>query len=587
MCSLTIHTTGMHNDDISPLFSHPEKPDEDARPTKPGPIVHRLPVELNNWQVWDVDGASSTLSSSVGQEAAEAETADFCTPHIPDRTDDIVIATLPERRWQVEPGAAVTLPVTVLNNGTHRLAIRAHLEGWLDDRWVAEPYVQVSIAPGEQRTLELTVAPPRNCSVEAGDYHLAIVLRSPDEPARTARLGVILAVLPFDRILVDLADAVDVPATWWRRTLSLPVRVTNEGNCTRSLRLVAATPSRQGRFVFPSGEDAETVALAPGQRMRVPLQLNVRRLPLMALHSRSLPFVLQATADDGRVLQQMNSRVEVHPIVGGWQIFSLVGLAMAGTVAAFLMLVLGMLFLRINAADAPVIAPAPVAYAAPAVIVVTLNQPVNANAVSLERAGGASALAVAPQSQPDPSLPLVLPDQVTAPGSGGPARAAIQPSVVAAQGSPAVGADATLNSSSMSYAQMFQSIGAQYDLDWRMLAAQAYIESGFDTLALSSAGAMGLMQVLPSTWREWAPAANANDPFDSYSNVRVAAVYLDYLRVQLARQGYPETEWMLVAYNWGIDRLNDFLAGGGDWQELPEARRRYAEEILRIAQTLP
>jgi soluble lytic murein transglycosylase-like protein len=98
---------------------------------------------------------------------------------------------------------------------------------------------------------------------------------------------------------------------------------------------------------------------------------------------------------------------------------------------------------------------------------------------------------------------------------------------------------------------------------------------------------MGLMQVLPSTWREWAPAANANDPFDSYSNVRVAAVYLDYLRVQLARQGYPETEWMLVAYNWGIDRLNDFLAGGGDWQELPEARRRYAEEILRIAQTLP
>ena len=73
----------------------------------------------------------------------------------------------------------------------------------------------------------------------------------------------------------------------------------------------------------------------------------------------------------------------------------------------------------------------------------------------------------------------------------------------------------------------------------------------------------------------------------SYSNVQVAAVYLDYLRGRLAPQGHPEKEWMLVAYNWGPDRLNDFLAGGGAWADLPEARRRYAEDILRIAQTIP
>ncbi|MFN3333010.1 MAG: transglycosylase SLT domain-containing protein, partial [Caldilinea sp.] len=139
----------------------------------------------------------------------------------------------------------------------------------------------------------------------------------------------------------------------------------------------------------------------------------------------------------------------------------------------------------------------------------------------------------------------------------------------------------------MTYAQMFQTIGVQYDLDWRMLAAQAYIESGFDSLALSSAGAMGLMQVLPGTWREWAPVVGASDPFDSYSNVQVAAIYLDHLRSQLARRGYTEKEWTLVAYHWGIDRLNNFLAEGGSWQDLPEARRRYAEDILRIAQTLP
>ena len=88
-----------------------------------------------------------------------------------------------------------------------------------------------------------------------------------------------------------------------------------------------------------------------------------------------------------------------------------------------------------------------------------------------------------------------------------------------------------------------------------MLAAQAYIESGFDSLALSDAGAMGLMQVLPDTWREWAQPVEASDPFDAYSNVLVAGVYLDYLRSDLAGKGYPDTQWMLVAYNWGPDKL--------------------------------
>jgi hypothetical protein len=67
----------------------------------------------------------------------------------------------------------------------------------------------------------------------------------------------------------------------------------------------------------------------------------------------------------------------------------------------------------------------------------------------------------------------------------------------------------------------------------------------------------------------------------------VAAVYLDYLRRELSAKGYPEAEWMLVAYNWGPDRLNDFLTDGGGWDTLPEVRRQYASEILRIAKSIP
>jgi hypothetical protein len=80
---------------------------------------------------------------------------------------------------------------------------------------------------------------------------------------------------------------------------------------------------------------------------------------------------------------------------------------------------------------------------------------------------------------------------------------------------------------------------------------------------------------------------DAADPFDAYANTLVAATYLDHLRTQLAQDGRIEPQWMLVAYNWGPDRLKEFLASGNAWESLPEARRQYAADVLRIAKTIP
>lgn len=170
--------------------------------------------------------------------------------------------------------------------------------------------------------------------------------------------------------------------------------------------------------------------------------------------------------------------------------------------------------------------------------------------------------------------PSVLqPQQVTAPG-------APLPTPIISNIPPATPAP-------MTYATMFREIAHRYDLNWRVLAAQAYVESGFDTVALGAHGDLGLMQVLPGTWHEWAPTVNASDPFDSYSNVLVAAAYLDYLRSTLSKQGHPEIEWTLVAYNSGIDRVLQHIDGGEGWQELDASRRNYATEILRLAETIP
>jgi soluble lytic murein transglycosylase-like protein len=129
------------------------------------------------------------------------------------------------------------------------------------------------------------------------------------------------------------------------------------------------------------------------------------------------------------------------------------------------------------------------------------------------------------------------------------------------------------------YEEIFRSIAAEYNLDWHLLVEQAYRESRFDPLAVGKANDLGLMQVLPATWDEWAPKVGVYDPFDPASNVRVAAAYLDWIRAQLVKQGRPEPYWMLVAYNWGIGNVLKLLKAGGGWSQVPPERQAYAVDI--------
>ena len=83
------------------------------------------------------------------------------------------------------------------------------------------------------------------------------------------------------------------------------------------------------------------------------------------------------------------------------------------------------------------------------------------------------------------------------------------------------------------YIQLFQESAAQYcpGLPWEVLAAIGQIESGFGAnTGPSTAGALGPMQFLPSTWAAWGISGfgdkgppNINDPFDA---VPSAARYL-------------------------------------------------------------
>ena len=93
-------------------------------------------------------------------------------------------------------------------------------------------------------------------------------------------------------------------------------------------------------------------------------------------------------------------------------------------------------------------------------------------------------------------------------------------------------------------------------------------ESRSDVRAVSPAGALGLMQIMPDTWAELrARYRLGSDPFDPHDNIIAGTAYL---REMLDRYGTVPA--MLAAYNAGPARYDEHLATG---RALPAETRAY------------
>lgn len=94
--------------------------------------------------------------------------------------------------------------------------------------------------------------------------------------------------------------------------------------------------------------------------------------------------------------------------------------------------------------------------------------------------------------------------------------------------------------------------------DWRMLAAVIYNESHFHIEARSRRGALGLMQMMPSTAEHY----GVGDPLDPESNIRGGSQLLRDLSrryASLAADRNERFKYTLAAYNAGVGRIDDIL----------------------------
>jgi Transglycosylase SLT domain/Peptidase family M23 len=146
---------------------------------------------------------------------------------------------------------------------------------------------------------------------------------------------------------------------------------------------------------------------------------------------------------------------------------------------------------------------------------------------------------------------------------------------------------------------IYQACGTQYGIPWQVLAGINRIETDFGTnLNVSTAGAVGWMQFLPSTWKAYGVDANGDGRADPYNPVDAICAAARYLK---AAGGDKDIRSGIFAYNhadWYVDEvllyarqygqlpadLIGSLTGLTEGDRFPvAAKARYADDIAERA----
>ena len=633
----------MHQEPLEPLdgsYSSEQNPNADANNADlphngPSSDPARFPLPLLNWQVVEIEG-EATLLEVTEIDAAQpdieirerlqvappvlARELDSYASHNPaairDQIDNVVVGEMAERRMVVMPGEQADFTVTIVNRGRWSALFEIGVEGWIDEAWTPDLPLRVHLEPHARQAVTVSILPPRQPDCRAGEHALVVVVRASRYPGHVTRLAATLVIERFAALKVGLPQPAELDLSWFVPSVATRIPITNQSNYAATIHLQGVDRARHCDFTFytdggyPGGGDERHddgiigtahLTLQPGQTVHVPVEVRMRQRPFIGIAPRITPFRVVARMETEPPLRRAaDGQLAVAALIGPWH---MVIVAVLGVVAIFGTGLAGLALLIALRSTSPLHSAPPVATAVPAApvvaFVIQMEQPVPTPVPELP--GNVPPPQNGQQSAPEtmrPIAPIVSADQVTAPGEPTPiGQQQLRPIVVTTpvpgQGAvPNVAPNAVPNSApanptNLTYGAMFKQVASQFDLDWRVLAAQAYLESGFDSLALSGQGDMGLMQIRPGTWNEWSPTVEASDPFDAYSNVLVGAAYLNYLRKELSARGFPQQEWMLVAYNWGPDKVFDHLDAGGTWESLDPARRQYADDILRIAASIP
>jgi membrane-bound lytic murein transglycosylase MltF len=142
--------------------------------------------------------------------------------------------------------------------------------------------------------------------------------------------------------------------------------------------------------------------------------------------------------------------------------------------------------------------------------------------------------------------------------------------------------------------RLFEQYGGRFSIDWLLLAAQAYQESGLDNAKKSPVGAIGIMQVMPATARD--PRVRVQNIDQLERNIEAGTKYLrlmidDYYAAEPMTR-LDKALFSLASYNAGPARVAKLRAEAAKLQldpnvwfdnvEIVAARRIGAETVTYV-----
>ncbi len=117
------------------------------------------------------------------------------------------------------------------------------------------------------------------------------------------------------------------------------------------------------------------------------------------------------------------------------------------------------------------------------------------------------------------------------------------------------------------YDKIIKTISAKYGIETSLIHSIIRTESDYNPYAISSKGAMGLMQLMPDTAIEY----GVKNIFDPYENIEGGVLYLK----DLMKLYYRKTKLVLAAYNAGQTAVSKYRG----IPPYPETRR-FIEKVM-------
>ena len=450
-----------------------------------------------------------------------AHPSSLVTIPFPNKPDDLIDVRLSAQTATLAVDEMAIIQVTLGNKGQISALFELEVLG-LNADWLIIPDLKLNLAPGQQKTISITIKPPRLPESRAGVHHFAIKVTSSAYPQRYCQQRATLTILPYYDFMVESLTPKQQSLSWFQVVAIYTLSLTNIGNTSTRFTLTGSDQEASCHFEFQLPDEATALTtqadllLLPRETATIPIRVTPSSDFWVGI-KRHTHFTITTVSESGSRTRSVLGQLSQQPLIGPKVLAAIVtGLLLLGT---------GLIWPFFN-------------------------------------------------SQPDQ---IALDNSVERPVIAQPESLPVQPTRKPTVSSKLPASEQT------GYEHLFKQVAPLYDLDWRLLEAMAYRESRLNHRAVGAANDLGLMQVLPSTWNEWAPKLNVSDPFDPHSNILVGATYLAHVRDFCHSRGYREPQWMLIAYNWGPAQLDLFLKNGGTWGDIPLTQRQYALTILDMA----